>query len=34
MKLGVQHINSAARFEVGKYFQIWGGDLVSPAFAL
>ena len=34
MKLGVQHINSAARLEVGKYFQICGGDLVSPAFAL
>ena len=34
MKLGLQYLSSAARFEVGKYFQIWGGDLVSPASAL
>ena len=34
MKLDLRHINFTARFEVGKYFQIWGGDLVSPTSAL
>jgi hypothetical protein len=34
MKLGLQNIYSSAQFEVGKYLQILGGDLASPAYKL